>query len=155
MTDYRIQDYTNESTQEILDIDDKALEPYGLKQFYSRAKLENIATYSQNSGIIFLVIKIQNTLIGFGGIDNNYEGVVGSIMWMRILPEYQGKGIGSALLKELLNRAKQAGYKRLYLDTTTAQDAGPLYQKFGFTEFTRLPPKSKDDFTDVFYELHL
>ena len=46
---------------------------------------------------------------------------------------FWGKGVGSALMKEAINLAKQLGCRRLVLDTTEGNErAIRLYKKFGF-----------------------
>lgn len=57
-------------------------------------------------------------------------GTVGRIEDVAVLPEHQGKGIGSALVGHLIDQARQAGcYKViLYCD----DDLEPFYGRFGF-----------------------
>ena len=53
---------------------------------------------------------------------------------MAVLPEYQKRGIGSALLVELFAEARRRGAQSITL--TTFEDIpwnAPLYRKFGFS----------------------
>jgi ribosomal protein S18 acetylase RimI-like enzyme len=57
---------------------------------------------------------------------------------MRVLPEYQGRGLGQLILSELEARARALGYKTLHLDTSVLQTpAQKLYEKNGFREVGR------------------
>jgi predicted GNAT family N-acyltransferase len=57
-----------------------------------------------------------------------YDGHIGR---MAVLPEFRNKGVGSALLKALLNIAKQQGVNEVFLHAQTRAVA--FYQKHGFT----------------------
>jgi ribosomal protein S18 acetylase RimI-like enzyme len=62
---------------------------------------------------------------------------------MRVLPEYQRRGLGQAILNQLEAKAILLGYRELCLDTTTLQIAAQkMYEKNGFTEVRRglMPP---------------
>lgn len=52
---------------------------------------------------------------------------------MRVDPEYHRRGYGSAIYRELEDRARSEGYRRLVLDTGTENDAARgFYERFGF-----------------------
>ena len=54
---------------------------------------------------------------------------------MYVRPELQHKGIGTLLLQSALRFAKEAGYKKIQLDTlNTMLPAINLYKKNGFYE---------------------
>ena len=60
-------------------------------------------------------------------------GLIGSVGWFRVLPDYEGIGLGRALLSEVL---KVAGYP-VYLHTQpTSARAVKLYSDFGFKLIT-------------------
>ena len=46
--------------------------------------------------------------------------------------EYRGAGIGTALMKQMLNTLKQRGYKQASLSVQKANCAAQLYKKLGF-----------------------
>jgi ribosomal protein S18 acetylase RimI-like enzyme len=55
------------------------------------------------------------------------------IRMLAVLPEFQGRGIGEALVRACLDRARADGRERVYLDTTQWMDtAQRLYRKIGF-----------------------
>lgn len=50
-----------------------------------------------------------------------------------VLREYWGQGIGTALMENLIDFSKEAGYKSIYLDVRSDNErAIYLYKKFGF-----------------------
>jgi putative acetyltransferase len=53
---------------------------------------------------------------------------------MYLLPESRGLGIGRILIEKCLAFAKEAGYKRIYLETLPElKKAIHVYEKFNFT----------------------
>lgn len=54
---------------------------------------------------------------------------------MGLLPEYRGKGIGSKLLKAVMDHAKKFGLEKVELHVYTSNEhAIALYKKFGFEQ---------------------
>jgi GNAT superfamily N-acetyltransferase len=55
------------------------------------------------------------------------------IRMLAVLPAFQGRGIGEALVRACLDRARTDGRERVYLDTTRWMDtAQRLYTRMGF-----------------------
>ncbi len=52
------------------------------------------------------------------------------IMNMYTIPEWQGQGVGSALLQEIISHVRTTDAKRIWLRTTEA--GRRLYEKYGF-----------------------
>ena len=92
--------------------------------------------YLQNQGE-FLVGLEDGRLIAMGALQKTSEGLA-EIKRMRVHPDYQGRGIGQLILSRLEEKARELGYTRLHLDTSTKQLAAQhLYQKNGFYEVRR------------------
>lgn len=68
---------------------------------------------------------------------------------MYVRPEGRGVGIGEKLVTEILDRARDAGFKEIVLDTLLPfQAAIHIYEKFGFEE---CEPYYDNPFEDVVY----
>ncbi len=82
-------------------------------------------------------------------IDNNPCGIgclkaidetTGEIKRMYVDPAYRKIGAGRAILQSLLNAARQAGYRKVRLDSPKFMEAAhSLYRGFGFKEISAYP----------------
>jgi GNAT superfamily N-acetyltransferase len=85
-----------------------------------------------------VVAEADGIVVGCGGVvfmerppyQGNLLGREAYLMNMYTLPEWRGKGIGAAIVAELLRCAREAGAKRVSLDAE--QNARRLYAKAGF-----------------------
>ncbi len=69
--------------------------------------------------------------ISIDGIKSNTEGA--HLRWFIVASQYQGRGIGSVLIREAIEFCKQADLRRVYLWTFSGLDAARhLYEKHGF-----------------------
>ena len=94
--------------------------------------MKNIEEVYLNNNGEFLVAIMDNKIVGMGALRKR-DTAIAEIKRMRVRPEYQGKGIGTFLLKNLEARAKIRGYKKLILDTTVKQRvAQKLYENNGY-----------------------
>lgn len=97
----------------------------------------------------FLVALSGNEIIGMGAIRGLASGR-GEIKRMRVEPAYQRRGIGTAILTRLEERAVALGYRILALDTTERQTgAQRFYNKHGYAEVNR---GKLAGFSCIFYE---
>lgn len=54
---------------------------------------------------------------------------------MYFAKELRGRGLGKKVLQTMIDRARELGFKRVYLETNTVlKEAVALYRKFGFVE---------------------
>lgn len=79
----------------------------------------------------YVVIEKNDAVIGYCGlwiiIDESH------ITNIAILPEYRGQKLGDALLKEVINQAKEIGAKTMTLEVRVSNEvAKKLYRKYGF-----------------------
>ncbi len=95
---------------------------------------------------VHLLAYKDNLLVGFGvlkiremDIYPDFEHWLGSLY---VIPQYRGKGIGKALIKEIVTRAISYGVTCLYLQTEK-QNIG-LYQKLGWVLLDQVKYKGYD-----------
>lgn len=85
----------------------------------------------------YYVAEIDNKVVGGCGIkqlDGSKENIC-ELQRMFLLQEARGKNIGKELLEKCISKAKEFGYKLMYLESlSNMKDAKKLYDKFGFKE---------------------
>ncbi len=84
----------------------------------------------------YFVVEEDGKILGCAGVAQleNYKGNVCELQKMYFLKSARGKGIGALMLKTCLDRAKEFGFEKIYLETMpTMEAAQKLYQRFGFT----------------------
>lgn len=76
---------------------------------------------------------------GTAWFNDNFAGAPwGRVHWMAVLPEFQGRGLGKALLSAICRRLRELGHERACLTTATARaPAVGLYLRFGFEPLIR------------------
>ncbi|MFH4968048.1 GNAT family N-acetyltransferase [Gaetbulibacter sp. M240] len=98
------------------------------------------------------------TICGLGSL-KNISLEIGEIKRMFVDPDFRGLGAGRAILEGLLAASKQAGYKKVRLDSPKFMEAAHgLYRSFGFRDIDPYPemeiPTSFIDYM-LFMELDL
>jgi GNAT superfamily N-acetyltransferase len=104
------------------------------------------------SDAIFLVAVKHEEIIGCGAIIRR-NNITGEIVRMSVDRKLRRKGIGKLVLDALCDRARQAGYRRLVLETTVDwKGVRTFYEAFGF-KYTHF---IDDEFGgQAHYEYHL
>ncbi|MDE3015830.1 MAG: GNAT family N-acetyltransferase [Pseudomonadota bacterium] len=107
--------------------DDYAVGGCGLNE-----ELENFpGTYVPPKGILLLVRdnKIACGCLALRPVSDD----VGEVVRMYVKQAWRGRGIAEALMQTLLSRARDMGYRKLYLDSLNKfSGAHRLYEKMGF-----------------------
>ena len=81
-------------------------------------------------------------------------GEIGEVKRLWVRPAFRGRRVGRALAEQVLERAREAGYQRLRLDTLASMDAANgLYRSLGFREIEAYYHNPNED--AVFFELCL
>lgn len=92
--------------------------------------------YLNNKGE-FLIGEWDGAFVAMGAFHHT-SSERAEIKRMRVVPEYQGRGLGQIILSELEARAHAMGYTTLHLDTSVLQVAAQkLYEKNGYREVGR------------------
>ncbi|MDO4451568.1 MAG: GNAT family protein [Lachnospiraceae bacterium] len=100
------------------------------------AQKESIKETNESPINTMLLAIVDGKIVGIGTISSSHKiksrhsGELGIV----VVQEYQGKGIGSSIIQQLIDWAKGNGVTtRIQLDTRTDNElAVKLYQKFGF-----------------------
>lgn len=83
----------------------------------------------------YFVVEFQGEIVGCAGVaplENEAETIC-ELQKMYFLPETRGRGIGSQMMAECLQSAKDFGFEHCYLETMPfMKDAQKLYKKVGF-----------------------
>lgn len=95
-------------------------------------------------------VKVDNKIIGFAAyaIVNNLwqEGQISYVYAMVVDEKCRGKGYGAILLKEIIRKSEEAGYKRIELDSGFPREqAHKFYEKIGFEKRAYLFSKKLND----------
>ena len=113
------------------------IEPPPKTVIYSTELQVYIADFGKKEHDIALVAEVNQKIIGavwvrimndYGHIDNTTPSLA-----MSVFKEYQGLGVGTALLEELIATLKSKGYSQVSLSVQKDNYAVKMYQKVGFT----------------------
>ena len=103
-----------------------------------------LQVYAGETGI-FLVALDDDRLVGTGAI-KPHDQQTAELKRLWLLEEYHGRGIGYQVVMRLFDFARQAGYKRIYLQTSLQQQrAIAFYKRIGFVEITAYSQHPYDD----------
>ena len=86
---------------------------------------------------IYFVIEKDDEIFGGAGIKklDNYEGNICELQKMYFMPEARGIGLGSKMMDLCLQKAKNFGFEKCYLETLPYMaGARKLYRKTGFKD---------------------
>lgn len=80
---------------------------------------------------LLLVAKDGEAVVGYAGINIDRYG--SEIMTIAVRPSHQGRGLGAALLEQMLAASDAAAVPRVLLEVEVGNDpAIALYERFGF-----------------------
>lgn len=112
-----------------------------IRQIEEKKKLINSLLDNKKLGVYFLVAKINRKVIGtisFGpcGKDirkctNNELKSIGELGSLYILPSYQGKGVGSALINSMIKYLNELGIEEFCFDSGYRNAQKRWLKKFG------------------------
>lgn len=107
---------------------------YLVIQHYDDEKENPSLKYALPDGRLYLDISDDGIARGCIALRKLSDGK-GEVKRLYVRPEYRGKGIATALVKMIIEDARNIGYKELYLDTLPElENAVRLYKSFGFEE---------------------
>ena len=97
---------------------------------------DRLSEVFETPGSAYLVAEINGGLAGGGGIFPTEGLPAGTceLVKMYLSPAARGTGLGKRLMQLCLDKAKDLGYEKVYLETMPElTNAIPMYEKFGFT----------------------
>lgn len=96
-----------------------------------------VEDFENRGGDICYVAEIDGKIIGAAWVRimNDYGHIEDGVpLWaISLYKEYRGRGIGTKLMKSVLNELKEQGYDRTSLSVQKANPAWHLYKRLGFT----------------------
>lgn len=140
---------------------DKMQELYGVHPHHPEQAvaqdIQQISKFQPPHGQLILAV-YEGKVCGLGGL-KSINPEIGEIKRMFVDPAIRRIGAGSAILERLLIEAKNAGYKKVRLDSPKfMQAAHSLYRIFGFRDIEAYPemeiPEAFKDYL-LFMELDL
>ncbi len=106
------------------------VEHWGVLDPTKNPDLEDITT--TYAGATFLVARHADRIIGTGALVPRTESTA-EVVRMSVAADCRRRGIGNTLLHALVAHARQAGFRRVFLETTdTWQEVIAFYLRFGF-----------------------
>ena len=102
---------------------------------YEDKALEDMTEAYNKTTSAYYVLENNGKIIGGAGIAqlDNYDGNICEFQKMYFLPEARGLGLGSKMISICLDKAKEFGFEKCYLETMPYMNsARALYKKNGF-----------------------
>jgi len=134
---FSIRKYNSADLPVVLDLHQKALEAVGayIDDDSIHTDLHSIEEHYFGNKGCFLVGTLDDSIVSMGAF-RKLTDATAEIKRMRTYPTHQGNGFGTAILRELITRAKQLGYSELILETSDRQmRAQRLYARMGFERY--------------------
>ncbi len=115
--------------------------------------LDQHQNYILDKGGFIFFAKDDNRVVGTVALKKESDGIY-ELTKMGVIPKYQGRGIGTGLVKHCINFARLKGIGCLFLDSSRKlKNALHIYAKMGFTEIP--VPSSEYHRCDIRMEIHL
>ncbi len=99
--------------------------------YFDESEVADFIHYLDQEIEQYFVAELDGVIVGSGGINFDEGGRIGVISWDVIQPEFQGKGIGSSLLKFRLDILKSIKSVEKII-VRTSQLTFAFYEKNGF-----------------------
>ena len=122
-----IRNYQNHDKEAVLN-----LLKLNTPQYFSPEEEKGLIYFLENEIEYYFVIEFENMIVGSGGFNFSGDPTKGFLSWDILHPEFQGKSLGSMLVKYRISRLRE--FKDLQkIRVRTSQLAYKFYKKMGFT----------------------
>ena len=137
MSSFRIREIEPGDNQEVANVVRNVLVEMGVPKVgtaYEDKSLDDMYGHYNLPKMEYFVVEEEGKIIGCAGIGPlPGEPEVCELQKMYFLPTARGRGIGAEMMKTCLDFARNAGYKRCYLETMPYMEhARKLYARTGF-----------------------
>jgi len=135
MDELIIRPATNQDRERVVRLVSDVLTEHGLKLNLDEtdADLANIeASYMHDGGVFEVLEDADGKLVGTAGLFP-LDAETCELRKMYFVPGIRGRGLGRRMLERMLAHAREAGFRRMTLETASVlQTAIRLYQSVGF-----------------------
>ncbi|NQW42471.1 MAG: GNAT family N-acetyltransferase [Bacteroidetes bacterium] len=100
-------------------------------QYFAPIEEKDFIHYLNHEIELYFVVEYENAIVACGGCNFSQDKTVGIISWDIVHPDFQGKGIGSRLLKYRIDLLKMEYYMVSNI-VRTSQFTYKFYEKLGF-----------------------
>lgn len=100
-------------------------------EYFSESEEEGLIDYLENHLEKYYVLELEGKLVGCGGFNFSDDKITCKISWDIFHPNYQGKGLGTALTNYRIDRIKEYPHIEI-ISVRTSQLVYKFYEKFGF-----------------------
>lgn len=100
-------------------------------KYFANEERIDFEKYLENERELYCVLLYDEKIVGCGGINFDDNNTTGKISWDILHPEYQGKSLGTKLLKHRIEKLKSMD-TILKIQVRTSQLAYRFYEKQGF-----------------------
>ena len=121
-----IKEYEVKDKDEVID-----LIRLNTPKYFAPAEEIDLSNYLDNERELYYVLLYNSEIVGAGGINFEDDRATGIISWDFFHPEYQGKGLGSELLKYRIEILKNIDSIQK-ITVRTSQVTYKFYEKQGF-----------------------
>lgn len=105
---------------------------------------------SRRKTTLYLVARHEDDLVGFAGIDLKRADGEAHITNIAVSPSHQKRGLGSKLLRMLIECARKQGCQKVILEVKASNDsAQKIYQELGFKMLARKKNYYEDEQEDA------
>lgn len=121
---------------------------------YYDSSLDHLSEYYSLPGRAYYVLTDHETVTGGVGIAG-YEGECCELQKLYLAESARGNGIGYEMIRFIENKARELGYRQIYLEThTNLQAAIHIYERSGYRQVSR-PENAVHSAMDRFYRKDL
>ena len=114
---------------------EKAIYP---KDAWSNAQFKEELAGVPKNRLYVVALNNESEIVGYAGVFSPAQGIDADIHTLTVAPEQRRKGIGRAMLEQLIIWAVQREAPAIFLEVREGNDeASPLYESAGFEAISR------------------